>query len=137
MLRLTQRALAFAQRALSMNKYRNKKTQVGDMTFDSQAEANRYQELVYLSLAGEIKGWSLQEETIVPMRQARQQRIPLVVNGQLVTTYVADFVYKTKDEHIVVEDYKGFKTEAYRLKAKLFAAVMGFPITEISRRRSA
>jgi Protein of unknown function (DUF1064) len=142
MMHLSKRALALVQRALCMNKYRNQKVQYGTLRFDSKAEANRYHELVLMAMAGQIAGWSLKEKRVVPMAEARQQRIPLVVNGKLVTTYVADFVYldlcRATDSKIVVEDYKGYKTEAYRLKAKLFEAVMGFPITEISyRRRSA
>ena len=60
----------------------------------------------------------------------RQVRYPLSVNGVLVCVYVADFVYRENGKE-VVEDVKGFRTKEYRLKAKLFAAVMGFAIEEV------
>ena len=54
--------------------------------------------------------------------------------------YVADFVYERKtapdcngDVHWlkVVEDAKGFRTQVYRNKAKLFRERYGFSITEV------
>ena len=46
-------------------------------------------------------------------------------------TYTADFCYFTWDGQPVVEDVKGYKTDVYKLKAKLFAYTYGFFITEI------
>lgn len=47
--------------------------------------------------------------------------------------YVADFVYK-KNGRFVVEDVKGYRTEVYKLKRKLFNYKYkeeGYSITEI------
>ena len=36
-----------------------------------------------------------------------------------------------QDGKKIVEDVKGYRTKEYKLKAKLFAAVMGFSIVEV------
>lgn len=118
------------------NKYHANKVTVAGLQFDSAAEGERYLQLVAREQRGEIEGWDYARDLATPLAQARQQRIPLVVNGHKVATYVADFVYRDVGTgQLVVEDFKGFKTDAYRLKAKLFAACLGFPITEITRTR--
>lgn len=101
------------------SKYGNKRTKVGDLSFASQKEARRYCELRILQAAGEISNLEL------------QPRFPLKVFGKLITTYVADYKYQTKDGTVVVEDAKGFKTDVYKIKAKLFEALIGFPVREV------
>ena len=44
------------------SKYRNKKTTVNGISFDSQKEAARFQELLLMQEAGEITGLRLQPE---------------------------------------------------------------------------
>lgn len=99
-------------------KYRNQRVEVDGIAFASKKEARRYAELKLLERAGEICALQL------------QVRYPLKVLGQLVTTYVADFQYVDADG-LVVEDVKGFRTDLYKVKAKLFKAVVGFPIREV------
>lgn len=107
------------------NKYHAKKTIVDGITFDSAREAKRYQELKLLERAGEIR--DLQ-------RQVRYELIPAFdVGGKHYrpTSYVADFVYTdTKTGEEVVEDCKGYRTDIYRLKAKMFAHKFGVSILE-------
>jgi len=95
------------------NKYSNKKTKVGEYTFDSKREATRYMELRLMVMAKEIRDLTLQP-TYMLQEGYRY-------NGKKIReiTYVADFRY-TQNGKIVVEDTKGFKTEIYRLKKKLF-----------------
>lgn len=108
-----------------MNKFGAIKTEVDGITFASKKEAKRYGELKLMERAGLIRLLTL------------QPRYPLKVNEALVCTYVADFSYSTADGarggigKTIVEDAKGFKTPAYKLKAKLFAAIFGFPIREV------
>lgn len=107
-----------------MSKYGAVRTEVDGITFASKREARRYSELKLLERAGEIADLEL------------QPRYPLVVNGVKVCTYVGDFLYRPTFRGAVmaqpvVEDAKGFKTPEYKLKAKLFRAVHGFPITEV------
>ncbi len=99
-------------------KYRNEPTMVGERTFASKREAARYQELRMMECAGEIRDLVC------------QWRYPLEVNGVHVCFYVADFVYVTRDGRSVVEDCKGFRTQVYKLKAKLMFAVYGIKILE-------
>ena len=102
------------------SKYKNKKVKVGDVTFDSKREAARYGELCLRERIGEIEEIEL------------QPRFPLVVNGQKVATYVADFRYRVKATGaVVVEDVKGVRTAIYRIKKKLVAALHGIEIVEI------
>lgn len=100
------------------NKFRNKPVEIDGIRFASKREANRYSILKMLEKRGLIAGLAL------------QPRFPLRVNGKLICTYVADFLYEEKGE-TVVEDAKGFRTPEYKIKAKLFEAIYGFPVREV------
>lgn len=108
------------------SKYRAERTELDGVHFASKREAKRWGELLLLEKAGAIKGLR------------RQVRYPLTVNGELVTTYVADFEYllaptkKSQSVWIpVVEDAKGFRTKEYILKRKLMHAVYGIEVREV------
>lgn len=101
------------------SKYNAIKTEVDGFLFDSRAEARRYSELIILERAGEIKSLCLQ-----PVFQ-------LLVNGERIGKYIADFKYLDQDGNIIVEDVKGVKTPVYRLKKKLVKAIYGIEITEV------
>lgn len=106
------------------NKYGNRRTEVDGISFASAKEARRYGELKLLERAGGIVELQI------------QPRFPLVVNGVKVCTYVGDFSYwPTNASGVlgerVVEDAKGFKTPEFKLKAKLFQAIHGFPVREV------
>lgn len=110
---------------LMPSKYHARKTVVDGITFDSKREAKRYGELKLLERAGAIKGLQ---------RQVRYELIPAFdVDGKHYrpTSYVADFVYTdTATGAEVVEDCKGYRTDVYRLKAKMFAHKFGVVILE-------
>ena len=90
-------------RFLPYNKYRSKRTVVEGIKFHSQKEARRYQELRLLEQAGEIQNLKC------------QVKFPLWVEGELITTYIADFSYLEKGNY-KVEDVKGMKSgAAYRI----------------------
>lgn len=96
----------------NQNKYHNKKTEVNGVLFDSKKEANRYQELLFLYSQGKISHLEL------------QPRFPFIINEKKICTYVADFIYLDKDKNCyIVEDVKGFKTDVYKIKSKLFKAI--------------
>ena len=107
------------------SKYHACKTVVDGITFDSKKEAKRYAELKLLERGGAIKDLR---------RQVRYELIPAFECGgkhYRPTSYVADFVYtdcKTGAE--VVEDCKGFRTDVYKIKAKLFAHRFGVSVRE-------
>lgn len=97
------------------SKYKNKKIFIDGITFDSQLEANRYCELKLLYKAGEISQLRLQPEfELIPAFRK---------NGKSFrkTIYKADFMYLDNcSGKYIVEDTKGFKTDVYKLKRKLF-----------------
>lgn len=99
-------------------KYRNKPTVIDGLRFDSKAEAKRWQELKLLERAGEIKDLE------------RQVRYPLIVNNEKICDYVCDFQFK-RNGRTVTEDVKGVRTDVYRLKKKLMAALWGIDIEEV------
>lgn len=97
------------------SKYRNVKTEVDGLMFDSKAEAARYRELILLLLAGRITGLTLQPvyELLPSFVDSDGKRVRRI-------TYVGDFFYYDDQINAVVEDVKGRETEVFRLKAKLF-----------------
>jgi hypothetical protein len=100
-----------------MLKYRNVRTKLDGYTFDSKAEAARYAVLKIRQQAGEIEQLKVHPryEIMVPMFES-YMTVPIC-------TYVADFEYveRIKGEWTrIVEDVKGVRTAAYRIKRKLF-----------------
>ena len=85
-------------------KYRNVKTEVDGITFDSRAEADRYRDLRVLLNVGEIRGFDLQPSFLLP-------------GG---VRYRPDFIVCGKDGVVWVEDVKGVETQAFKLKRKLW-----------------
>ena len=94
-----------------MNKYNNKKTIINGITFDSKKEAERYQALKMLENANIIRNLSRQ----VPFELIPKQ------SSERAVKYVADFVYvEVATGKIIVEDVKGYRTDVYKIKRKLF-----------------
>ena len=94
-------------------KYGNEKTMVNGILFDSKLEANRYWELSILQRAGKIKNLKLQPEyELQPAFRKNGKAFKRI-------SYIADFEYQ-QDGKTIVEDTKGFRTEVFRLKEKLF-----------------
>ena len=93
------------------NKYGAKKVMLDDgQVFDSKREYRRWCELVLLEQAGQISELR---------RQVVFELIPKQ-DGERACKYVADFVYRDQTGKTVVEDCKGLRTDAYRIKRKLF-----------------
>lgn len=106
------------------NKFHAVRTTLDGITFDSKAEATRYAELRMLERAKVITDLKL------------QPKFPLVVQGVLVATYIADFSYfEAGSTELVVEDVKSpaTKTAVYALKAKLLLALHGIAVKEVQR----
>lgn len=96
-------------------KYHNKKIIVDDIKFDSLKEAKRYQELKILEKAKEITELRLQVKfELQPSFKKNNKTIRKI-------EYIADFTYfDNKLNKYIVEDTKGYRTEVYKLKKKLF-----------------
>ena len=90
-----------------MNKYRNVRMAVDNITFDSKREATRYAELKMLLRANAITDLEC------------HKIFPIVVNGVSICKYICDFSYRDSQGQHIVEDTKGVPTSVYRLKAKL------------------
>lgn len=104
-----------------MAKYGNRKTIRNGITFDSQKEAGRYDELMLLLCAGEIKDLKLQPE--FTLQEAFTTPLGERVRA---VKYRADFSYSRRVKggpdirwERVVEDVKGFRTKEYEIKRKL------------------
>lgn len=99
----------------SRSKYNNCKTVVNGISFDSKREAERYMELQYL--LNERKIQALKCHPVYLLQEAfdrdgkRHRKIE----------YEADFEYIDQATgKTIVEDVKGWKTEIYKIKKKLF-----------------
>ena len=107
-------------------KYHNKKVEYDGYTFDSIREKNYYIKLKLLEKAGKIKELELQKEFEL------QPSFKLNNKTSRKITYRADFTYKTtEDDKLHVVDVKGFRTDVYRLKKKLFEYKYRIEIEEI------
>lgn len=97
-------------------KYGNKKTIIDGIKFDSKKEAKRYNELKLLEKAHIIKELELQKKFELQ---------PKFINNSnehiRAIYYIADFYYYDNEQNkYIVEDVKGYRTDVYRLKKKLF-----------------
>lgn len=107
------------------NKYHAKKVVKDGHTFDSKKEAGRYTELKILEKAGIISRLKCQ----VPFELIPAQ----YENGKCIERsckYFADFTY-WQDGQYIVEDAKGVKTDAYRIKKKAMLYKYGVKIREV------
>lgn len=100
-------------RAGRPNKYHARKVKLDGITFDSQAEADRYRELRLLADQGYI-----QRLRVHPTYLLQE---PFQHNGKRIQAihYEADFEYWDGGVW-VVEDVKGYETAVFKIKRKLF-----------------
>lgn len=102
------------------NKYRAIKTMVDGIQFASRREAERYNGLKLLLRCGDISDLRL------------QVKYDIIINGQKVCAYIADFVYyDNATEKEIIEDSKGMSTPVFRLKKKLMKAVLNLDVIEV------
>ena len=120
-----------------MNKYHAKKVTVDGIKFDSVKEYGRWVELKRLEQTGVIRDLKRQ----VKFELVPAQYEPYIITatgkrkrGRIIerpVTYIADFVYTDFNGQAVVEDAKGFKTEAYKIKRKLMLERHGIRVKEV------
>lgn len=109
-----------------MSKYYSRKVIIDGIKFDSKKEGNRYLELKLLLKAGKIRDLELQKKfELLPKYKINNKTIRAI-------SYIADFVYwDISKNEMIIEDTKGFKTEVYKLKKKLFEYKYGIEIKEV------
>jgi hypothetical protein len=91
------------------NKYGANKTIYNERQYDSKGEAGLAQEIDLLVKAGEV------------LKVEPQRTYPLFGrNGARICNHRVDFLLTFKDDHQEAWEYKGFATEIWRLKRKLF-----------------
>jgi dsDNA-binding SOS-regulon protein len=88
----------------SASKYRNIRTEIDGITFDSKAEAKRYEELKMLQQAGEIIGFNRQPSFVLDNQGTRYRPDFIVADGK----------------GVWVEDVKGIETPVFKLKRKMW-----------------
>lgn len=108
------------------NKYRNKKILIDGKKFDSIKEGDRYKELKLLQKTGKISELKLQPTYLL------QDSFKIENKTIRAIKYVADFEYiDNKTGKVIVEDVKGYRTDVYKLKKKLFEYKYNINIKEI------
>lgn len=102
----------FLKKAGKKNKYNATKIDFNGYRFDSKLEARVYEDLLFQLNAGDLK------------EIQRQVKIPLMVNGVLICTYICDF--KTVDKHgqVTYVEAKGLEMPVFKMKLKLFMALL-------------
>jgi hypothetical protein len=100
------------------NKYGAKKTVVDGITFDSKREAEVYCDLKLIERAGKIFGFE------------RQRKFELIVNGEIIGTYRADFAFidNEQDGRLRVIDVKGVVTRDFRRVQKIIKAAYNIDV---------
>ena len=98
-----------------INKYKNKKTTIDGIKFDSKKESLRYEQLKLLQKASVISNLELQKKfLLIDTIRYKGKTYPK-------TYYICDFAY-IKDGKQIIEDVKSIATakdKTYRLKIKL------------------
>lgn len=106
-------------------KYHNYSFTADGKRFASKKEYKRYQELQLLERAGEIKDLDFQKKFVLIPAQRKHGRY------ERECSYIADFVYRTKEGELIVEDTKGVRTKDYIIKRKLMLWVHDIRIWEV------
>lgn len=104
------------------SKYRNEPVTIEGIWFRSTREGIRYTELKLLEQSGAIIELELQPKFSFP---------PVYDSGRHIV-YIADFQYIDADTATrVIEDVKGAKTHAYKMKRAMMKYFHGITITEV------
>lgn len=104
-----------------MRKYKNLKVTYNGHDFDSLAEKARYVQLRLMESKGLISQLQVHSKdlkyVLIPKSEYKD------LSGKIVklreATYTPDFTY-IENGRLIAEDVKGFKTELFNFKAKLF-----------------
>ena len=100
---------------MQRKKYYNKPTIYNGVTYDSKKEAKRAYELNMLQRAGKIKDLQRQYKFVLVPAFEHEGKTEKPI------TYVADFYYYDTESGVwIAEDTKGFRTDVYKIKRKLF-----------------
>jgi hypothetical protein len=98
------------------NKMHSKQTIVSGFNykFPSKLEARRYEQLILLERAGEIRNLKLQPEYVLSSGYVD----PNTGEKMRQVIYIGDFEY-IENGKLVLEEIKGFETDVFRMKWRL------------------
>lgn len=119
------------------NKYHAQKLNFDGNTFDSMKEYRRWLVLKLMEKEGKITGLQRQVKFLLIPSQREPDTVGKrggIKKGKLLEreiAYYADFVYKTADGVMVVEDTKGIRTTEYVIKRKMMLYFHGVRIREV------
>jgi len=113
------------QRVARGHKFNASRARYGDTIYHSKKEANYAATLDMLKKAEDPK------DRVV--RWERQVRVPLIVKGKLIANWYIDFLVTYGDGRVQYEEVKGFATETYLLKRKLFEALYPERVLKVIR----
>lgn len=99
---------------MTATKYNSRAVEVDGHVFDSKIEARYYEQLKWLLEHKEIKSFRLQPRYLLLDKFKK--------NGKTFRKmeYIADFEITHLDGSIEVVDVKGYETEAFKIKRKIF-----------------
>lgn len=143
MVHTNEHIMRFTRRKGTEKKHGNIHTEVNGRLFDSKKEALRYRHLLTLVQIGAITDLTCQPTYILqekgtyvdPIKRQTVKKYKCSANRPI--TYSPDFRYTTKTAinlpvgkilvrldagETVIEDVKGFKTDVYKIKRKMFLA---------------
>lgn len=104
------------------SKYNAKKTEVDGIKFDSKAEADFYGYLKYLKKSKMISSVERQKRIVIlPSYEIEGRKVRAV-------HYIADFVITYIDGEVEYVDVKGYETDIFKLKKKMFESMYGTPL---------
>lgn len=130
MMRPDEHALFTKFTGIKFVKYKNKKTQIDGITFDSKKEAERYKVLKSMQADGLINDLEIQPKfMLIP-----SQHFETTSRRERGVDYVADFRYKDNLGQIIVEDVKSAitaKDKVYRIKRKMVKYFHDVEIIEV------
>jgi hypothetical protein len=104
-------------------KFRNIKKRIDGIIFDSIGEGNRYCELKLMEKGGIIRNLEI------------KPCYKMIINNQLICKYYPDYRYELPSGKQIVEDWKGRKTEGYKLKKNMMYAIHGIEIYESGKKK--
>ena len=111
---------------IKRSKYYSKKVIIDGIKFDSKKEGEYYLKLKMLEKANVIKNLELQKEYEL------QPGFKLNNKARRKITYKADFSYiTTEDDKLHVVDVKGYRTDVYMIKKKMFEYRYGIELEEV------
>ena len=111
------------------SKYGNRKVEIDGLRFDSKAEALYYSELKLRQRTGEILFFRTQPRyrLLDSFEKDGKKHRPI--------DYIADFEIHHQDGSLEVIDVKGYKTDVFRLKEKMFNAKYPHKLTLVKLER--